>query len=1087
MTHIFDNIDGRFGDQLQLTFKAFDRMDVAVGYFNLRGWQVFDELVKARPPGESPVARILIGMVSTGPHDETLDELQEKVDGRPRPEADNDASNERKSHLIEQLRVQLMRGLSSSGDRKTLGSLRGLLATGVIEIKVFTRRALHGKTYVFHRDDVTNPITGYVGSSNLTAPGLLRNLELNVDVVDSTAAKELATWFEERWGDKFSRTVTAEILDLLDESWATPIPRPPYEIFLKVCYDLSRDVRDGLAEYSVPAEIEERLLEYQATAVRTLARRIMEHRGSMLGDVVGLGKTLTGIAVALMLREEHGFMPLIVCPKNLVKMWEEHLDAYDLHGRVVPYSRVHTVLPELRRYAFVIIDESHTLRNDTRRDYRAIQEYIQANESRVLLLTATPYNLRFRDVANQLALYVDEDEDLGISPTNALREDPKLADKVDGKITTLAAFRKSEDPGDWKRLMGEHLVRRTRSFIKNNYSLTDEDGGKYLEFSDGTQFRFPIRQARPIEHSFGDYDPAFFMAGDVTLDTLRELKLPRYELGNYLARGMTWDAHEKEFVDNLTRARGNVAGFVRTTFYKRLSSCGHSFIVSLGRHIARNELFTYALENGLAVPTGTIVDNNLIDYGDDDPTAFDLDVAEQFGDDPSRRYEALVAAKPASVSWYRSELFNSGLREAIEADTIELRALLASYGPWSAGADSKLAALITLLRDEHTEEKVLLFTEYKDTANYVAGALREAGITNIGLATGDSEDPTALARRFSPKSNTLPGRDIDSGGEELRVLISTDVLSEGQNLQDSHIVVNYDLPWAIIRLIQRAGRVDRVGQESDHVLVYSFFHESVDAVLSLRKRIADRLTANAEAFGSDEQFFGGHTEVKAITDLYNGTIDDSDAPEDVDASSLAYQYWRTAAELDPALAARVAALPDMVDATRAKRITDTEDGILCYVRTEAGTDGFGWATGDGTTSLLTGLEALHAFRATPNELGFEHRDDHYDLLATLVHGNLSSPSATAGRLRGVRRMIWSRLGNTLEKYDASTDEALDALFQHALTGEADRRLRKALRDGTNNADLAARVAVLHREDRLVVESRSGNDPVRIVSSMGVRP
>ena len=153
---------------------------------------------------------------------------------------------------------------------------------------------------------------------------------------------------------------------------------------------------------------------------------------------------------------------------------------------------------------------------------------------------------------------------------------------------------------------------------------------------------------------------------------------------------------------------------------------------------------------------------------------------------------------------------------------------------------------------KHRREKVLIFTEYKDTADYVAAALRDSGITGIAAVSGGTSDPTELARRFSPKSNAnLRERELDVG-EELRVLVSTDVLSEGQNLQDGHVVVNYDLPWAIIRLIQRAGRVDRVGQESDTVHIYSFFHDDVDTVLNLRARIRERLHRNAQVFGSDE-------------------------------------------------------------------------------------------------------------------------------------------------------------------------------------------------------------------------------------------
>ena len=1085
VTRIFDNIKTELGAHLRQTLQDFDSMDVAVGYFNLRGWRTFDELVRAKPlsAAGTPTVRILIGMVAPTDQQSTLDELQQSVDGTERPDADSIVARERKTEIVEHLRAQLMRGMPTAADRRTLQSLRALIVGKSIEIKVFTRRPLHGKTYIFHRDDLNNPITGFVGSSNLTVPGLTSNLELNVDVVDSAAAADLAAWFRDRWDDPFSRPVTDEILDLLEESWAAPQDRRPYEVFLKVCYDLSRDVREGLAEYSVPTEIAGQLLDFQSTAVRTLARRVMSRSGTMLGDVVGLGKTLTAVAVALMLRDEHGYQPLVVCPKNLVRMWEEHLEAYELHGRVVSYTTAHTVLPELRRYAFAIIDESHTLRHNDRRDYKALQDYLGANDCKTLLLTATPYNLRFLDVANQLALYVSEDDDLGISPTNALAADPTLRDNVDGKITTLAAFRRSEDPDDWKRLMSEHLVRRTRSFIQKNYAHHDETGHDYLEFSDGRRFTFPTRVARPISHSFGGGDPAALMASDTTLDTIRALSLPRYELVKYLAPDLPYTPVERAFVDNLIRGRGHVAGFVRTTFYKRLSSCGYAFVLSLRRHIARNEVFAYAIDQDLPMPTGTIIDSNLTD--DDDPTTSDLDTAERLGDDPARRYEALVTADPRNVVWVPSALFTPALRTALDHDTALLRHLLDSYGTWDASADSKLAALVDLLTDTHAGQKVLIFTEYKDTATYVGSALQAAGIADVAVATGSSENPTELAHRFSPHSNALPGFEGRSRDDELHVLVATDVLSEGQNLQDAHIVVNYDLPWAIIRLIQRAGRVDRIGQNSDEVLIYSFFHESVDAVISLRRRIAERLRANAAAFGSDEQFFGTEGEIKAIADLYAGTLDEPDSDDDVDAASLAYQYWRAATDEDSALAERVAAMPDMVDATRSRRVSDKTDGVACYVRTESDLDGFGYATADGQMRLLTGQEALRAFEAQPDELGQPLREDHDTLLLSLVRGPLTAPQGVAGRLRGVRRSVWTRLGQTLQLHDADTADALEALYQHPLTGEADRRLRRAIRAGVSDADLATRVAALHRDDRLIVAARTGNDPIRIVSSMGV--
>lgn len=173
------------------------------------------------------------------------------------------------------------------------------------------------------------------------------------------------------------------------------------------------------------------LLDYQASAVKTLTRRIATRGGAMLGDVVGLGKSITATAVAMLLKEEYGWDTLIICPKNLVNMWQqEYSDTYELNARVVPYSMVTRVLPDLRRYRFVIVDESHTMRSENRQDYVQLKDYIQRNDAKVLLLTATPFNIRFKDVANQLGLFLDDDSDLGLQPTAAMSLDAEFAKKL---------------------------------------------------------------------------------------------------------------------------------------------------------------------------------------------------------------------------------------------------------------------------------------------------------------------------------------------------------------------------------------------------------------------------------------------------------------------------------------------------------------------------------------------------------------------------------------------------------------------------------------------------------------------------------
>lgn len=1083
MTRIFDNIDLPLASHLVATYDASDRMDSAVGYFNLRGWSQFAASIDGKPGSVKPVMRVLVGMTLADPHDQVQTFLQATLEGKDDPDEgiDRDVARTRHQQALNQFRTQLMRGIPNATDLATLRTLQRHLTEGKVQIKLFTRRPMHGKTYLCYREDVNSPIVGFVGSSNLTMSGLQHNYELNVDVMDFDAAAKLSKWFKARWEDKFTVDITADLIDIIEESWAAERPRSPYEIYLKVCYHLSRDVREGLIEYSIPTLMREQLLDYQVNAVQTLARRVVTRGGTMLGDVVGLGKTITAVAVALMLREEHGHSTLVICPKNLVKMWESYLGTYDVPGRVVPYSLAVRDLPELRRYQFVIVDESHTMRSDTRQDYKAIYDYIRNNNSKVLLLTATPYNIQFRDVANQLGLYIDDDDDLGLQPVAALGKDPSLADKVDGKTNTMLAFRKSEEPDDWKRLMTDHLVRRTRSFVRNNYALIDAAGREYLVFANGSRFFFPERTARPVEHSFGTNDPAAIMASDSTLNAIDGIRLPRYNLAGYLATGQKPSAEERELIERLEKGSGHLIGFVRTGLYKRLSSCGHSFVLSLQRHLARNDMYLYALENGLDLPVGTIVDPMLVSTESDTGDAEEVDFIRADSD-----YNVLKKRDPKHITWVRPGLFTAALADDLRYDIQVIQGLLNKFGGWPDATDSKIQRLVKLLQKDHGDDKVLIFTEYKDTADYVAASLARRGVTSVGLATGETSDPTALARRFSPRSNTLPGQQealpVD---DELRVLVATDVLSEGQNLQDAHVVVNYDLPWAIIRLIQRAGRIDRVGQQAAEVFVYSFFHENVENVLSLRQRIKDRLQKNAEVFGSDERFFGTAEETRSIEGLYNGNLNEEELESEVDASSLAWEVWNRAEQTNPSLAAKVVALPDMVYATRKAAESEQVSGLACYVRTLGGVDGYGLAQPGEQPRLLTGHEALRLFSCTPETVAMPRRADHFDLTAELAHGPLSKPANIEGRLRGVRKRVWNRLNGTFTSINSDVADALDALFRRPLTRESEQRLRIGLGTQFDDDALANLVTLLHRDGRLVISDSAGSDPIQIVCTMGI--
>ena len=909
-----------------------------------------------------------------------------------------------------------------------------------------------------------------------------------MDVVDDKAAESLATWFQERWDDRLSLTIDSELLSLLEESWVSEVPADPYLVYLKLCYDLSRDVREGLAEYSVGGAIDGVLLDYQREAVKTLARRIENRGGTMLGDAVGLGKTLTAVAVSTLMRDEFGYSTLVVCPKNLESMWTEHMDLYQLHHKIIPYSMAAKELPNLGKYKFVIIDESHTMRNNERQDYIKIREYIREFDCKVLLLTATPYNVGFSDVANQLGLWIDPDEDLGLQPTAALGKNSAAFNKLDGKISTLDAFRISEEPDDWKRLMSEHLVRRTRTFIKDKAQKAGQfdERGVYLTFRNSEKFYFPHRIPRPLQHSFSADDPAFAMSSDITFDIIDALQLPRYDLARQVDKNIIPTPEENKILEDWKRSRGQVKGFVRTNFYKRLSSCGHSFVLSLQRHKARNELFLHALNTNQLVPTGSILET-MFRQSDLDS---DYD-AELSGEQATvNQYDSLVDSDPDSINWMRPEIFSTDFQVALEEDTASIKELLDSFGQWKSSADSKLQALIDLVTGKHKHEKVLVFTEYADTAKYLNGELRKAGVQNSEVATGASTSPTAIARRFSPESNQLLGGDSQNIAitDPVRVLIATDVLSEGQNLQDAHIVVNYDLPWAIIKLIQRAGRVDRIGQKSDSVIIYSLFHDSVENILDLRKRLANRLSDSAKAFGADEQFFGTNEEVAIIKGAYEGTgLPDLEDDIGVDAASQAYLEWSSAIATNPALATQVPDLPDLLRSTRAGPAPKGfEPGLGCYVRTSRGFDAYGHAGQSGYVQLVTGQEILALFRCTPDTKGLPDREDNDALIEALVKGHgapLARPQVHAGQLKGTRKRVWNRLTGSLQA-TTEVNEALDNMHRLPLTHEAERILRKSLATGNLEA-LAELLLRLHREQKLTAQL-DGSDPIHIVSSMGIK-
>ena len=1125
MPRIFDNLkpSTQLLPALQENFVVSSRADFCVGYFNLRGWGGLAPYVDAWGADDGP-CRVLIGMQRL-PHEELRQALS--LLDKP-PGMDNQTAHRLRVQLAEELRRQLTIGTPTNADERTLRQLAAQLRSGKVTVKLFLRHPLHAKLYLLYRDDPANPVTGYLGSSNLTFAGLSGQGELNVDVLDHDATLKLRDWFEDRWNDRFCVDITRELLQIIEESWAREELVPPYHVYLKMAYHLSHEARAGLAEFRIPRVFGNRLFDFQAAAVKIAAHHLNKRNGVLVGDVVGLGKTLMATAVARIFEDDYGLETLIICPKNLVPMWEDYVYEYGLRARVLPLSRVLGELPDMRRYRLVVIDESHNLRNREGRRYRAIREYVRANESKCILLSATPYNKTYHDLSSQLRIFVDDDQDLGIRPERLLRE---LGDVGFSKVhqaspRTIAAFDFSEYADDWRDLMRLYLVRRTRGFIQDNYAETDpETGRRFLTYEDGSRSFFPTRVPKTVTFSINESDPGDQYAklySQKVVDTVNDLHLPRYGLGNYVLDNPATPPTPAEGrqIDALSRAGKRLMGFCRTNLFKRLESSGEAFLQSVERHALRNYVFLHAIRNGLLLPLGT-QDAEMLDLSvtDEDEAQASLpdpdddreeeetgEVEETGGALTAAALEARAAAIYAEYArqyerrfnWLRPDLFRPELEAELREDTDALLGILRAYGKWDPARDAKLAALHALLTETFPHEKVLVFSQFADTVTYLEAQLSARGVDAMEGVTGGSADPTFMAQRFSPVSNRR--RSAVSTEQELRVLVATDVLSEGQNLQDCSVVVNYDLPWAIIRLIQRAGRVDRIGQEAEEILCHSFLPaDGVERIINLRNRVRNRLRENAEVVGADEAFFEDEEDDRAVVNLYHerAGILDGDSEGEVDLASHAYQIWKNAVSADPRLEKTVAGLPDVVFSSRRHApIAQRPEGVLLFMRTADGNDALAYVDREGRSITESQVEILSVAECGPDTPAQPHHEDHHGLVAAGVRYVVSEEKRVGGQLgrpSGARFRVYTRLKQYAEDvkgqlFDVDAlHRAIDDVYQHPLRQSAVDTLNRQLRSGIDDAALAAVVMALREEDRLCLsgeESAEAQEP-QIICSLGL--
>jgi hypothetical protein len=564
---------------------------------------------------------------------------------------------------------------------------------------------------------------------------------------------------------------------------------------------------------------------------------------------------------------------------------------------------------------------------------------------------------------------------------------------------------------------------------------------------------------------------------------------------------------EEVIMSNLGRAGARLKGFARTNLFKRLESSGYSFLLSISRHILRNYIFIYAIENKLPLPVGKQDVNMLDDYLEDEDIEDTVNEIkkinlilneESYYNQAQKIYDLFSSTYKSRFDWISSQLFSETLKDTLLNDSHDLLKILDLGKEWSAETDRQLTALHKLITKKHSNEKVLIFTQYADTAKYITAELKKKKVANIDCVTGDNDDPTSFAYRFSPESNDK--RKEISEADELRVLITTDVLSEGQNLQDAHIILNYDLPWAIIRLIQRAGRVDRIGQKADIIYCYSFLPEDgIEKIIRLRSRLKNRLEQSDEVLGSPDELFFDNQKVRSqLEGLYSeqsGILDEEEDGE-VDLASYAFQIWKNATDADPKLNNFIPEMPNVVYATKQNTGDKEHEGVIVYSRTADDNDVLVWTNKKGEVITQSQLTILKAAQCTPDTVPQYKIPEHHQLvekgLAYIKDIELST-GGQLGKQNSVRYRIYMHLKRYFEAYKNTlfvTDamiRANDDIYKYPLKETAKEVIGRQLKAGATDDQLANLVATLHEEDKLciITEEDNKNREPQIICSMGL--
>jgi len=919
---IIDNKRVSLLDSLISVSENFDEISIATGYWDLEATALLLPYLK-----NYKKIRLLIGREPLIPRHE-LNEVEPDF-----PDKD----------IFEDLqRIKIESNL-----KPTVKELKKLVDSKILEVKVYKKAFLHAKCYIFGNFESESAI-GIIGSSNFTKNGLTTNRELNAGEDDQrvvqfnpknkTQEYGHLSWFDEVWTDDGCLEWTGKFIELVDTSIHGELLFSPYEMYIKTLDYMYGDLLKEDREIEVLSS--RKLQNFQERSVKQILWRLDKNGVAMLADSVGLGKTITAIGV---IRQYTGRRIIVIVPKSLVGQWENEIAREKILGITVVSMQNKNQIDEERkkdRYmpiSLFVIDESHNLRSHNSKRFQQISEWLVDNsDANTLLLTATPVNNSIDDLTNQILLGTRGEQDLlqvnvrnseGVIKSrsffDALFELKKRISQNRAQGNDMAPIYKEArqviDP-----ILREFVIRNTRQ------SIVEELNGKGLEI-DGKEFFFPKIKVSNETFNSGDYQSIKINTAiepiektpvekiqettDILVHPLRQLqesdgqeidisdKSIIYRLYQYILslsfipyRTSMYD--HKVYGKNLEEIKNikftketkekiglqlSMYGLLRIVWLKRFESSSYALLESVKKYQKRLKTFEDILLQENLLLNLSDIDDILDEYEAEDGENIDLT------DD-----EILEKARALGVQISTDSHNINAIKEDLASENKILDAILDLTEQFKS-KDKKLEVFlrkVTEIAKRDPNKKILVFSFFADTVRYLKENILNSAeniftVENTEFVSGkEKANAMRSAERFAPVAKDA--RDRVTKKEELTYLFSTDVLAEGQNLQDCGLLINYDLHWNPVRMIQRNGRINRLGSPHSEVEVINIVpNKELDQFLGLVTKLEDKISLINATIGSDSSVLGEQINPIHYKGIY-----------DADSDTATAEYLRLEKEAD---------------------------------------------------------------------------------------------------------------------------------------------------------------------------------------------